>query len=228
MKVAHVMRTDVVTVPPSASLKEVGRLLIEHGISGLPVCDEEGRVLGVVSETDFLYKEQGSFERSSGPLAWLFDGQDEAKLQKFVARTAGEAMTAPAITIDPTRPVAEAARTMLEHGINRLPVVLKEKLVGIVTRSDLVRAFERPDTQIEREIREDVIRRTLWIGGQVDVEVVEGHVTLRGEVDTRIEAEMAEKLADTVPGVVSVTSELTWLEDDLSPRKARKTARPWY
>ena len=87
-------------------------------------------------------------------------------------------MTAPAITIPPYESVSEAARIMCERRVNRLPVVKDERLVGIVTRADLVRAFTRGDAEIEREIREDVIERTMWIDtGKIEVVVQRGHAS---------------------------------------------------
>jgi CBS domain-containing protein len=215
------MNPDVLTVRPETPLKEVAHRLVERGISGMPVCDENGRVLGVVSEADILYKERGEARKGAGLLALLLEPHDDAD-RKIGARTAGEAMTSPAVTIEPNRRLAEAARVMLERGINRLPVVRDGKLVGIVTRADLVRAFERPDYEIAREIREDVVLRTLWIPDAVDVRVERGEVTLRGKLDTSTEVELVERLAERVPGVVAVHSELTW-RDDL--RKRRNGAR---
>ena len=76
MKVNQLMQKDVVTVGPDASLKDVAAALVEHRISGMPVCDAEGHVLGVISKGDILYKERGRIERTGGPLAWLVDGGD--------------------------------------------------------------------------------------------------------------------------------------------------------
>src|SRR5581483_6940637 len=155
MDVEHLMTRDVVTVSPETPLKEVAAILADRGISGLPVCGAGGEVLGVVSEADILHKERGLPRGRASVFDWLFARSDE-DANKLAARTAGEAMTAPAITIDAGRPVAEAAALMLDRGINRLPVVHAGELVGIVTRADLVRAFRRSDEEIAREIRQDV------------------------------------------------------------------------
>jgi len=159
MKIDALMTTKVVTVTPETSLKDVARLLVENRISGVPVCDADGVVLGVVSEADILAKEEGLVER--GLLASVLEFGPDA--QKINARTAGEAMSAPPITIAPGRPVSEGARLMVERGITRLPVVEDDRLAGIVTRADLVAAFTRSDEEIEREIAEDVLLHTLWI-----------------------------------------------------------------
>ncbi|MGH3083897.1 MAG: CBS domain-containing protein [Gaiellaceae bacterium] len=219
MRVESLMSRDVVTVASETTLKEVAALLSRHRISGVPVCDADRQVLGVVSEADILRQEEGRPPRSStGLLSWLFESDDES-LAKVGARTAGEAMTSPAITIDPGRPVSEAARLMLERQVNRLPVVREGKLVGIVTRADLVRAFHRPDEEIRREISEDVLLQTLWISpDRVTISVEDGEVSLAGEMENRTQAELAVAYVSRVPGVVDVHSELTWQVDDLARR----------
>jgi predicted transcriptional regulator len=135
-------------------------------------------------------------------------------------------MTSPALTIEPCRPVAEAAKLMVEKGINRLPVVSGGRLVGIVTRADLVRAFHRPDEEIEHEISDDVLLSTLWIDpGRVSISVSNGEVSLSGEVETRTQAELVEAYVRRVPGVVDVHSELTWTVDDLARRSEQLPRR---
>jgi CBS domain-containing protein len=214
MRVADVMTTDVLTVNSETPLREVAALLAERRISGLPVVDE-GRVVGVVSEGDILAKERGP--GSAGP-AWfgvLFGDGATAEL-KLEARTAGTAMTAPALTIAPERPVAEAAGVMVDEGVSRLPVVDSDgKLLGIVTRADLVRAFVRTDDELAEEIRDGVLLRALWIPpGDVDVAVDEGVVTLRGEVENRPTAELLPDFVRRVPGVVAVRSDVTSTDED--------------
>jgi CBS domain-containing protein len=118
-------------------------------------------------------------------------------------------MTAPPITVTPTTRVHEAARLMLDEHVNRLPVVLDGKLVGIVTRADVVRAFARPDAEIVAEIRDEILQRTFWVRpGEVNVSVVDGRVELEGSVETDADAEMLPVFVARVPGVVSVHSDL--------------------
>jgi CBS domain-containing protein len=213
MKVGDVMTGEVVTVPPGASLKEAARLLVEHRISGLPVVDNQNHVLGVVSEADVLPKEVAGLPLR-GPLAWL-TGQLEVDRSKLEAHLVGEAMTAPALTIEANRPVGVAAKLMVEKGVNRLPVVEDSKLVGIVTRADLVRAFVRSDAEIAQEIRDDVVVRGVWLDKHsVQVEVEDGEVTLAGTLDTRADAAVLEALVRRVPGVVGVHSKLAWTDDE--------------
>jgi CBS domain-containing protein len=213
MKVEDVMTREVVTVPPGASLKEAARLLVEHRISGLPVVDNQDHVLGVVSEADVISKETAGLPLRR-PLAWL-TGQREFDRSKLEVHLAGEAMTAPAHTIEPNRPVGAAAKLMVEASVNRLPVVEGGKLVGIVTRADLVRAFVRSDAEIAQEIRDDVVVRGVWLDKHsVQVEVEDGEVTLAGTLDTRADAAVLEALVRRVPGVVGVHSKLAWRDDE--------------
>jgi CBS domain-containing protein len=213
------MTKDVITIGPEASLKDVASILAERGISGVPVVGEQGEVLGVVSEADILFKERGFEGRRQGFLGWLLSGGLEAEA-KLTARTVREAMTSPAIAVESGRPVHEAAQKMTEYGVNRLPVLDDGMLVGIVTRADLVRAFTRSDAELLREICDEVIVHTLWISpDQVDVKIAKGEVTLSGRLETKTDAELLPRFVERVPGVVSVTSTLTWeYEDKPLPR----------
>jgi CBS domain-containing protein len=211
MKVSDVMTRNVLSVSPDTPLKEVARILSEKRISGMPVVDGDGRVVGVVAESDIVRQEQGA-ERDRGLLGRLVEGPPLA----LEAHTAREAMNAPAVTVAPDDELAEAARLMTEQGINRLPVVDGgQRLAGIVTRADLVRAFARPDGEIERELREEVLLRTLWIDpAAVRVSVRNGEVTLEGEVEQKADAELLAYFASRVPGVVAVRSDLRWSVED--------------
>jgi CBS-domain-containing membrane protein len=223
MRVEDIMTRNVLTIGPEAEVRDVARILVDNHVSGLPVCGIRREVLGVVSEGDILYKEQGSRPvRRSWLTGWLSDGGSFRAAIKAGARTAGEAMTSPAITVPSYCSVAEAARLMSEEGVNRLPVVRGQELVGIVTRADLVRAFARSDEDIRREIKEDVLRRVLWIEVEaIGIDVTRGAVRLTGKLETRSEALLLERLAARVPGVVSVESELTWTSDDTTRRAKR-------
>ncbi len=214
MRVEDVMTTEVLTVRSDTSLKEAAELLTRNRISGLPVVDADGHVVGVLSEGDILFKERGAREKRGLVDRWLDLPLPEVTA-KLDARTAGEAMSAPAVTIGRKRPLTEAANSMIEEGVNRLPVVDDEgRLIGIVTRADLVRAFVRSDEEIAKEIEEDVIRRTLWIAPEaIEVTVAGGEVRLTGEVETKADAELIPAFVQRVPGVVSVLSKLRWPEE---------------
>lgn len=215
MRVQDVMTTDVATAEPGTPLKDVARELVELRISGMPVVDGE-EVVGVISEADLLAKEAGETHRRTGALGRLLDHAHPDEDLKLGARLAGEAMTAPAVTVEPYWTISTAANLMLERGINRLPVVQQGRLVGIVTRADLVRAFARSDAEIEREIREQLeFQQALWLDGRpVEVQVRDGEVVLTGRVEQRTHADLLPKVIGSVPGVVGVRSELVWSEDD--------------
>ena len=217
MTVREAMTTSVVDVRPATPLKDVARLLVEHRISGLPVVDDDGAVLGVVSEADFLMKEQGAEAVPHRPLARIFGESQASRSQqaKVDALTAGEAMTAPAVTIEPGRRIIEAAAIMTTRRLNRLPVVENGRLVGIVTRADLVRAYVSSDEELVRTIREEVLLRTLWLDPvPFDVRVVDGVAAIRGRVERRSTAEMIERAVALVPGIVDVNAAIEWSLDD--------------
>jgi CBS domain-containing protein len=115
---------------------------------------------------------------------------------------------------------------MTEFGVNRLPVVKDNALVGIVTRTDLVRAFVRSDEEIERELRDEVIERTMWLDGDsVHVDVKRGAVSLAGTLRSRSDVALLERMTARIPGVVAVTSDLKWTVDDTTWRDRHATAQ---
>ena len=221
MKVQEIMTREVVTIGPEAELRDVARVLVETGISGLPVYGARRELLGIVSEGDVLVKEGGPRETDRSLIGRL-RRTEETTARKARALTVRDAMTVPVETISPHASVAEAARRMSDLGIQRLPVVRDDQLVGIVSRSDLVRAFVRSDDEIRLEIREELLRRTLWLEAPdaVRVEVERGAVRLRGQVETETDAAVLTKLVARVPGVVSVDADLHWnLEDGERARR---------
>lgn len=208
MKVCDLMTSEVATVTPAMSLRDAAALLAAKGISGVPVLNTANEVVGVLSEADIVVKAGGEVARNR-LLGWLLESDLDLDA-KIRAETVDDAMTAPPVTISPKRPVHEAARLMVAENVNRLPVVDKGKLVGVVTRADIVRAFTRSDTELVDEIRGDILRRTFWLEpGRVTVNVVDGHVTLRGEVETETDQELLPHFVARVPGVISVDADLT-------------------
>ena len=223
MQVRDVMTKAVLTVRPDTPLKDVARLLIDAGVSGVPVVDPAGVVCGVVSEGDFLIKEQGAEASHRRRLAALIGESTEtrARRSKLAARTAGEAMSAPAITIRPERPMREAAALMTERHVNRLPVVDAGRLVGIVTRADLVRAYIRTDDELKATILEDVLLRALWLDpASFKVSVAGGEASIAGNVERRSTAALVEETIGLVPGIVAVHAQIGWGIDDRDLRLA--------
>ncbi|MFF7311680.1 CBS domain-containing protein [Streptomyces sp. NPDC008137] len=218
-KVGALMTSDVVRAEYGTPFKEVARLLAEHGISGLPVVDDDAKVLGVISETDLMTRQA----ESPGPpephrrFHWLtWTPGSRARRAKARARTAGQLMSSPAVTVHSDATVAEAARVMARHRVERLPVVDdEERLVGIVTRRDLLQVFLRPDPEIRSSVRNDVLVRALWLAPySVDVDVHEGVVTLTGRLERRSECAMAVEMCRQTDGVVAVVDHLTHRFDD--------------
>ena len=203
MSVRDVMTAPVFSVTTSTPLKDVARILVDHRISGVPVVDDTGAVVGVVSEADFLLKEGGHEIARRRWFGRLLGETREASTRhaKIGAITAGEAMTSPAATIEADRSTTAAATLMVDLDVNRLPVLDGGRLVGIVSRADLVRAFVRSDDQLAENIRHDILLRVLWLNPELfDVEVHNGVASIRGRVERRSTAEMIERAVRNVPG----------------------------
>jgi CBS domain-containing protein len=212
--VRDVMTEDVITADPQTPYKEIVERMARGGVSALPVVDEGGRVVGVVSEADLLHKVEVSGEDSHRRL--LERRRRRAHREKAAGDSAGEVMTRPAITIAPDATLAEAARLMEAEQIKRLPVVDPQgRLVGVVSRRDLLSVYTRPDDDIRRDIIDRVLRGVLALEpSQVDVTVDEGVVTLTGQVNRRSTTEIAVRLVRGVEGVVDVVNRLGYEYDD--------------
>jgi CBS domain-containing protein len=212
--VADVMTTDVVVARRSTPFKEVVRLMEERHVGSLPVVDDDGvEVLGVVSEADLLVKEQGLDRKPKRR------GR-RAESGKAHALVAGDAMTSPAITLRPETSLHEAARVMHERRLKHIPVVDRQgRLVGIVSRSDVLRVFLRSDADIRQEIVEDVLERMMWIDpATLEVKVVRGVVSIRGQVERKSMIPLVVGLIHAVDGVVEVEERLSFELDDSEMR----------
>jgi CBS domain-containing protein len=197
MDVRDLMTTDVVAIGPTASIRDAARLMFRYRVSGLPVVDIEDRVLGIVTEEDFLQMEIERLE--SG----------------IVPNEVRSVMSTSVKTIPPDMDIIGAARFMKDQDVKRLVVAESGKMVGIISRFDIVAAFTRPDDLIEDEIKEDLLRRVLFVDPEtVEVSVSNGVVTLVGSIGTRNEARLVEELARRLDGVVDVVNGLTWRLDD--------------
>ncbi|MGV9560430.1 CBS domain-containing protein [Streptomyces sp. NPDC003401] len=222
-QVASVMTTDVVRAEYGTPFKAVARLLAEHRIDGLPVVDEHDHVIGVVSASDLMTRQGRTpvlrrAARRAG-LPALTPGA-RRRAVRARARTAGQLMTAPAVTAHADDTVVQAARTMARRHVERLPVLDAEgRLAGIVTRHDLMRVFLRSDADIRREVIEEILVKALRSAPRsVDVFVTEGVVTLDGRMERRSETEIAVAMARRTDGVVGVVDRLTHRRDDTRPR----------
>ncbi|MDX2389439.1 MULTISPECIES: CBS domain-containing protein [unclassified Streptomyces] len=218
LKVADLMIDEVVSVAPGTGFKDVAKLLAQYDISGVPVLDDEDRVVGVVSQTDLL--------------AHTLPGPQPPEQNTPVPgpATAGDVMSAPAVTIHAEETVADAARLMTRRSVERLPVVdVEDRLVGIVTRRDLLRMFLRPDSEIRRRVTDEVLTEVLRVpAGDVDVHVVDGIVTLEGHVERRSQLAALLSLVERLDGVVAVASRLTAGTDDTATHADHaRHAMPW-
>lgn len=211
--VESVMTTKVVTARVSTTFKELVALMSEHRVSGLPVVDIDGRPVGVVSEADTLVKQEHL--RNHGAKPWIGRARQD-RWRRATGREAGDLMTAPAITIEPDATVTAAARVLAEKNVRRLCVVDDEgKLVGIVSRRDVIGTFLRDDEVIRADIEEHVFKRGMWLfPGTLTVTVTGGVATLGGSVERRTTAQIAGQLTQAVPGVVDVRNTLTYELDD--------------
>ncbi|MGW5735946.1 MULTISPECIES: CBS domain-containing protein [Streptomyces] len=227
-KIGSVMTGEVVSARYGTPFKEVAKLLSEHRVSGLPVIDADDKVVGVVSETDLLVREARQPAPRRPPRRFRLrpvGGGTRRTRAKAAARTAGQLMSTPPVCVHADDTIAQGARRMARHQVERLPVVdEEERLVGIVTRRDLLRVFLRPDDEIRREVIEQVLVRALWLPPRaVEIDVHNGVVTLRGQLERRSEIPVALHMAREIDGVVAVVDKLTHRIDD---SRSRPVGRP--
>lgn len=188
--VDDVMTHAVIAVGPDAPVKEIVESMRRWRISALPVLVGDGRVVGVVSEADLLRKAQG----------------DDTTL----AVTASQLMTVPAMTVTAGATIAGAARLMARGHLKRLPVVDAEgHLIGVVSRSDLLKIYLRPDADIAEEVRSELVAQLIPSGsGTVQVHIEDGLVTLTGTVTDPSLPELLARAVRAVPGVVNVAASI--------------------
>ncbi|MFE9558213.1 CBS domain-containing protein [Streptomyces sp. NPDC006692] len=211
--VEELMSRDVVRARRDTPFKELVRLLEEYGVSAVPVVDELDRPLGVVSEADLLRKSADQADPSGRTPIPHLEAWERAKAE---GSRAEELMSAPAVCARSEWTVVEAARLMEIQNVKRLPVVDEtDRLLGIVSRGDLLRVFLRRDEAIREEITGDLLRRTLGLDPRdVSAEVRDGRVTLAGTVEYRSLIPVVEQLCRGVDGVVSVSGNLSYRKDD--------------
>lgn len=208
--VEDVMTRDVVTVGPQASFREAVRLLQERHVDALPVVDDAGRVLGMIGESDLLLKEeQLDLGHAHLGLPW----QQRRDRARAGATTVRQATSRHVVTVRADATLYAAARLMHRHRLGGLPVVDQDRrLLGIVTRSDLLRVFLREDD----DLREDVMAALGGAAGDITCTVLDGTVTLTGHVTRRSRAAAAAAAAHRVAGVIDVRDEVRYDADDVA------------
>jgi len=209
--VKDVMTTRVVSVTKQASFRTMAAALREHRVSAFPVVDDDGKVIGVVSEADMLAKE--ALKSEPGGMPGMITGILRRKEhEKARGTTAGDLMTSPAVTVTPDDTLERAARLMYTRKVKRLPVVdANGHLVGIIGRADLLTMFDRSDEDIRQEIQDQVIRHELRTDpATFTVEVKDGIVTLEGVAETTEFGHEIVELVQHVHGVVAVRDRLSY------------------
>jgi CBS domain-containing protein len=194
VKVTEIMSSPVITASPSTPVKDAARLLVEHGISAMPVLDAKGTLVGIVSEADLI------------PMQARPDARTQATPQRPSAGrsplTVSQVMTHEVLTLGAGTEVSQAARSLLEAGVKRMPVVRGRRVIGIVSRRDLVRVIARRDDSTRLEILKR-IRELGLVTGDEDVKVELGVVMLGLTGDDRVR-NLVESVVLAVPGVLEV------------------------
>jgi CBS domain-containing protein len=221
MKVRDVMTSSVVTASPDTPFPELVERLLRYGISGLPVVGDAGELLGIVTEADLVSKEAygGRRRRPLEVLADLVAGGETRWAVKGKGHTAADVMTRDVVTARPGDDVRATARRLLERRLKRLPVVDEGRLVGIVSRTDLLRVLHRNDDDLARDV-EAMLADPLRMPEHHEVEatVTDGVVTLRGSVRHPMDLPVVTAMVWQLPGVVDVRNEAASREPD--PRVA--------
>lgn len=224
MRAYDIMTQEVISVSLDTELRDIAGLLLEHRISALPVLAEDGRVLGIVSEGDLMRRvETGTERRKSWWLREFFSaGMSASDYIKTHGRKAAEIMTPNPITIDEDTPLDEIASLLEKHHIKRVPVVRDGRLVGIVSRANLLQALatglgrdEPASSADDREIREAILRelsaKTEVMVSRLNVVVSDGQVQLWGLVESPKEKMVVQVAAENVPGVTGVENNLGFM-----------------
>ena len=220
MRIADVMTTEVVTAAPATPFKQLVAALVDNDVSAVPVVDDDGRPLGVVTEADLMSRASygRARRRALALVAESLAGRDPAWLRKSEALTAAELMTAPPATARPGDDLRAAARRMQERGVKRLLVVDAEgRLAGIVSRHDVLRLFAVPDRQVAEQVG-SVLGDVLLVpaGAEVSSAVADGIVRLDGSVLHPSDRRVVEAAVAALPGVVAVDNRLVAREAEPS------------
>jgi CBS domain-containing protein len=224
MKASDIMTRGAVAVAADSTIEAAARLMVSHRISGLPVVDAGGTVVGMVTEGDLLRRAEIGTERQHGRWLELLLGPGRLA-RDYVhshARKVNEVMTREVATIATQTPLAEVVALMEQRQVKRLPVIDRGRLVGIVSRANLLSALlellaaPSPGASSDREIRARVlaeIDKQGWAPRAcVDVGVADGLVELRGVITDESERTALRVAAENVPGVKGITDHLVWVE----------------
>lgn len=190
MHAREIMTRTVVTVQPSTSVAQAAQILTHRGFTAMPVVDDHGDLVGIVTEADLI---------ANRYVAPAPDGQASTA----PARTVGQVMTTPVIGVSHDADVAIIARLMITEGRRSLPIVDGNRLVGVVTRRDILRVLSRSDSEVADEVRKHL--RVLGGATRWSVQVVDGEVIVRDAYEDASDRHVAQVLAEAVPGVIRAT-----------------------
>jgi CBS domain-containing protein len=225
MKVREVMTKDVASVAPATPFKDVVEALLHANVSGLPVIDADGRLVGVITEADVISKPAfgGRRRRALALLADVLSARDHRWATKASGSTAADVMTRNVAVCTPADDLRAVARRMLEAGVKRMPVIDHGHVVGIVSRQDILRVFDRPDAELAADL-DRVLSDPLRMPDDHHVKgsVRFGVVTLRGDVRYQWDKGLVVEIVNTLPGVVDVVSHLRSREPNPLP-----VPEPW-
>jgi CBS domain-containing protein len=189
------MSRPVITVRPDTSVKQVAALLVQQQISAVPVVDDAGRLVGIVSQADLVPRH--------GALQSRGEFEHVEQLLDFLPRTAADVMTRAVLTVPEDADVTQAARIMLDEHVKQVPVVRDGKVVGIISRRDLLRPLARSDAEIRAEVAALLDDELLGLG-KVAVAMLPGGVVHLSGLTEPWQRRLAEVLAASVPGVTAV------------------------
>jgi CBS domain-containing protein len=224
MKASDVMTRRIVSVTPEATVLEAVRLMLQNHISGLPVIDATGNLIGVVTEGDFLRRAETGTQRKRSRWLELLVGPRTLAEDYIHAhgRKVEEVMTPDPVTISEDTPLEEVVRAMERHRIKRLPVVRGKNVVGIVSRANLMHALaslgraapaaSNSDTAIRNQILKELDKQVWAPVALIDVVVRDGVVELWGTITEEKQGDGLRVVAENIPGVKKVVNHLTWIE----------------
>jgi CBS domain-containing protein len=225
MKAKDIMVTNVITVSPEASVRDVAKLLLANRISAIPAVNDQGQLVGIISEGDLVRRaELGTNHRHSWWLE-LFSGLDQETLAKRFLKSHGrkvrDVMTTNVVTVKPTTPLRDIATVLEKNRIKRVPIVVKGQVVGIVSRANIIQALaglrEGPerattsDSIIRKKVMKEIKSGRWSKGSLVNATVQDGKVKLWGVVDSEAEKQAVRAAAELVEGVKAVENNVTVL-----------------
>lgn len=218
MKARDIASLQVTTIGPGTSVRHAARIMLAHGISGLPVVEDETRIVGIITEGDLIRRSELGLGKSQ---ILELAGVDARAAQDYVKRhswSVADVMTRQVISVDENESIAKVAELLEQHGIKRLPVTSDGKLIGLISRADLLRVIATTSPERiaagDKAIHTSIVARLHEVfdvrSDHINVAVFEGNVRLSGEVASPDECDAARVIAENIQGVKCVENHLTF------------------